>query len=125
MFFFKGNIGSAMMEAFFVGPILTIFHYILNKFIKPIKQKNIRDVYYIYNIRHSERNQLKKFLKKNLIDVDIHYPTPLYKQPCFRGFFKNRFPISDEIHNTTLSLPISVAHKKNDILRVIKILNSY
>jgi dTDP-4-amino-4,6-dideoxygalactose transaminase len=96
-----------------------------NKFIKPIKQKNIKDVYYIYNIRHPERDKLKKFLKKNFIDSDIHYPTPLYKQPCFRGFFKNKFTISDEIHNTTLSLPISVAHKKKDILRVIKILNSF
>jgi hypothetical protein len=36
MFFFKGNVGSTAMEAFFVGAILSIFHYILNKFIKPI-----------------------------------------------------------------------------------------
>jgi dTDP-4-amino-4,6-dideoxygalactose transaminase len=39
--------------------------------------------------------------------------------------FKKKYPISEEIHATTLSLPISYSHKEKDILQVIKVLNRF
>ena len=100
-------------------------NYLKNDFIKPVKEYGFKDVYHIYNIRHIKRDILKKFLEKKNIFTDIHYPIPPYKQKCFKGFFRSNFPISDEIHRTTLSLPISFAHKEKDILRVIEVLNSF
>jgi dTDP-4-amino-4,6-dideoxygalactose transaminase len=99
--------------------------YLKNDFIKPLQQINIKDVYHIYNIRHSKRDKLKKFLLDNNIITDIHYPISPNKQPCFKGLFKSNFPISDEIHRTTLSLPISFAHTENEIYRVTEVLNSF
>ena len=99
--------------------------YLKNDFIKPLQQTNVKDVYHIYNIRHSRRDKLKKFLLDNNIITDIHYPISPNKQPCFKGLFKSNFPISDEIHRTTLSLPISFAHTENDIYRVAEVLNSF
>ena len=37
---------------------------------------------------------------------------------------KGEFPISEEIHRTTLSLPISYFHTKEDVLRVCKVINA-
>ena len=34
-----------------------------------------------------------------------------------QGILKGEFPISEEIHSTTLSLPISFMHTKEDIYR--------
>jgi dTDP-4-amino-4,6-dideoxygalactose transaminase len=99
--------------------------YLKNDFIKPIQQIGFKDVYHIYNIRHRKRDILKKFLLKKNIITDIHYPIPPYKQACFKGFFRSKFPISDEIHKTTLSLPISFAHTEKEIYRVIEVLNSF
>ena len=99
--------------------------YLKNDFIKPLQQINIKDVYHIYNIRHSKRDKLKKFLLDNNIITDIHYPISPNKQPCFKGLFKSNFPISDEIHRTTLSLPISFAHTENEIYRVTEVLNRF
>lgn len=99
--------------------------YLKDDFIKPVKQKGFKDVYHIYNIRHVKRDLLKKILEKKNIFTDIHYPIPPYKQKCFKGFFRSSFPISDEIHRTTLSLPISFAHTEKEIFKVIEVLNSF
>jgi dTDP-4-amino-4,6-dideoxygalactose transaminase len=99
--------------------------YLSNKFIKPVTNKNIYDVFYIYNIRHPKRDYIKKTISRKNIITDIHYPTPPYRQKSLISYFKNQdFSISNEIHKTTLSLPISFSHTTKDIMRVIKELNN-
>ena len=99
--------------------------FLKGDFIKPIKQKNINDVFHIYNIRHNKRDKLKKYLESYNIKTDIHYKTPPHRQKCFKNDFKREYPISDKIHATTLSLPISFSHSEEDILNVIKKINSF
>jgi len=99
--------------------------YLKDDYIKPLQQKGIKDVYYIYNIRHTKRDKIIKFLLEKNIFTDIHYPLPSYKQKCFKKKFNYKFPISDIIHKTTLSLPISFSHTEKDIWRVIESLNNF
>lgn len=99
--------------------------YLKDDFVKPLQQLGVKHVYYIYNIRHSKRDRLRKFLLERNIFTDIHYSTPPYKQPCFKGIFKSKFPISDIIHETTLSLPISFSHTEKEIYKVTEVLNSF
>ncbi|HNW96919.1 MAG TPA: DegT/DnrJ/EryC1/StrS family aminotransferase [Bacteroidales bacterium] len=94
-------------------------------FIKPSIDNNSFDVFHIYNIRHDKRDKLKHFLYKNKIQSEIHYPIPPYKQKALKNFFTEKYPISDEIHNSTLSLPISYFHSEKDILKVIEVLNKF
>ena len=66
------------------------------------------------------------FLLKNGIKTEIHYPVTPSSQSAISHLFKGQlFPISEEIHNTTLSLPISYCHTENDIHHVIEILNKF
>lgn len=97
-----------------------------NQFVKPVIKKDYFDVFYVYNVRCHKRNQLQKFLKKNKILTDIHYPLPPYKQNAIKSLFENQsFPISDEIHETTLSLPISYMHKEKEIEKVCDMANQF
>lgn len=96
-----------------------------NKFIKPTMNKYEKHVFHIYNIRHPQRDKIRNYLKKNNIQTEIHYPIAPYKQKVFQNVFKQNFPISNEIHNTTLSLPISFSHSKRDVLKVINVLNKF
>ncbi len=96
-----------------------------NDFIKPFLDKDYYDVYHVFNIRHFRRNQLKEFLLNHNIKTEIHYPIAPHKQKAMNGIIDGEYPISEEIHNTTLSLPISYFHTKEDIYRVIEILNSF
>ena len=63
-------------------------------------------VYHMYTIHTKSRDQLQKFLKKKGISTGIHYPIPIHKQPVYKKFNKNKLPITEEIANTTLSIPM-------------------
>lgn len=41
------------------------------------------------------------------------------------GILKGEYPLSEEIHKTTLSLPLSYGHTEKDVCRVIEILNKF
>jgi dTDP-4-amino-4,6-dideoxygalactose transaminase len=97
-----------------------------DKFIKPIIDKNYYHVYHIYNIRHNERNRLKAYLEKNGIKTEIHYPVAPNRQQAMSGILDGQeTPIAQEIHSTTLSLPLSFCHSESEILSVCKVLKSF
>ncbi len=97
-----------------------------NDFIKPVADSDYIDVFHIYNVRHPKRNELKEYLLKNEIKTDIHYPVPPHQQKAMVGVLtKQHFPISEEIHATTLSLPISYCHSESDVQRVIEVMNKF
>lgn len=95
-------------------------------FIKPAVHDDYYDVYHIYNIRHERRDDLKNYLLNNGIKTDIHYPVPPHKQKAMQSILtENNFPISEKIHSTTLSLPISFGHTKKQIEQVIEVMNNF
>lgn len=102
------------------------FRELKDDFIKPAVNSNHYDVYHIFNIRHKRRDNLKSFLLKNEIHTEIHYPIPPHHQVALKEIFGDRtFPVSEEIHATTLSLPISFIHSENDILRITEVMNKF
>jgi dTDP-4-amino-4,6-dideoxygalactose transaminase len=83
-------------------------------------------VYHIFNIRHPKRDALRDYLLKHDIKTEIHYPLAPNKQTAMIGILDNQpTPIAEEIHQTTLSLPISFYHTKEDVLRVIEVMNTF
>jgi dTDP-4-amino-4,6-dideoxygalactose transaminase len=96
-----------------------------NRFIKPVLDDDSYDVYHIFNIRHQDRDDLKKYLLKKDIKTEIHYPLPPHQQKSMHNIIEGEYPISEEIHNTTLSLPISYFHTKEDVLTVCEVMNNW
>ena len=94
-------------------------------YIKPEIQENHFDVYHIFNVRHPKRDDLKNYLLKNGIKTEIHYPIPPHKQTATKALFQGTYPISEEIHSTTLSLPISFFHAETDIFRIVETMNKF
>lgn len=105
---------------------LLYFNNLKTDFILPVIDEDYYDVYHIFNIRHEKRDELKEYLLKNEIKTEIHYPVPPHKQKAMQGIIeKQSFPISEEIHKTTLSLPCSFGHTEDEIYKVIEILNKF
>lgn len=104
-----------------------LYHtHLKDDFIKPQVHPDFFDVYHIYNIRHPKRDQLKQYLLENGIGTEIHYPIPPHQQKAYQEFFKGEiYPIAEEIHQSTLSLPISFAHTPQDIEKVIEVMNRF
>jgi dTDP-4-amino-4,6-dideoxygalactose transaminase len=94
-----------------------------DKFIKPKKSFNFNNIYHIYPIRYKNRDKLISFLAKNNIQASCHYPTPPHLQSPLKKFFVKKYPISEKIHKTVLSLPISYSHSEKDVKHICKIIN--
>jgi dTDP-4-amino-4,6-dideoxygalactose transaminase len=99
--------------------------YLNDNYIKPVMDPDYLDVYHIYNIRHPERDKLREYLLKKEIKTDIHYPVSPHKQEAMKGIITEDFPISEEIHKSTLSLPVSYSHTEEDIYRVVEVLHKF
>lgn len=99
---------------------------VTDKFIKPYHSESFYDVFHIYNIRHPKREKLRSFLEEKGIRTEIHYPVPPHKQVAMKGIIENSsYPLSEEIHATTLSLPISYFHSIEDVQNVADAVNSF
>jgi len=97
-----------------------------DQFILPVVHPDYFDVYHIFNIRHPKRDALKEYLLKLGIGTEIHYPVAPNKQKAMAYLLGTQhFPISEEIHSTTLSLPCSSCHTEADISMVIDALNAF
>jgi dTDP-4-amino-4,6-dideoxygalactose transaminase len=96
-------------------------------YVKPVVNPDYYDVYHIFNIRHPRRNDLQQYLLKHNIKTEIHYPVSPIRQKALEGIIEKTVmtPVAEEIHNTTLSLPISYFHSEEDITRIIEILNRF
>ncbi len=101
-------------------------NHLSENFVKPVIEEDFYDVYHIYNVRHPKRDQLKAYLQTNGVKTEIHYPIPPARQEAMKGILDDQStPIADEIHHTTLSLPISYYHSVQDVEQVIEIMNSF
>lgn len=95
-------------------------------FIMPQVHPDYFDVYHIFNIRHPKRDALKEYLLKHDIKTEIHYPVAPNKQKAMKGILDHQStPIAEEIHQTTLSLPISYFHAKETIQQVVDVMNAF
>ena len=107
--------------------LAAIYHVQLKQdFIKPVVHSDYYDVYHIYNVRHPKRDALREYLEKNNVRTEVHYPVPPHQQNALRPYFEGvRFPLTEEIHATTLSLPISFMHTPEEINHVVEIMNAF
>lgn len=96
-----------------------------DEFIKPIVDDESYDVYHIFNIRHERRDDIRAYLQTHGIKTEIHYPIAPHRQEAMVNVLNGDYPISDEIHSTTLSLPISYSHSDEDIAYVAEKLNGW
>ncbi len=107
---------------------LATFYYknILNQSVKlPIQLPDENNVYHIFPVFSSKRNELQQYLTTNGVQTLIHYPIPPHKQECYKKWENISLPITERIHNEELSLPISPVITPDDIKRVAKLINDF
>ncbi|MCP9767712.1 DegT/DnrJ/EryC1/StrS family aminotransferase [Lacihabitans sp. LS3-19] len=107
---------------------------IARKYLNEIKNPRIilppndninEDAWHLFVIRCKNRKSLAQYLEKMQIGYEIHYPIPPHKQKAFSGFGDFELPITEEIHETILSLPLNPSLNQNEIDYIIKILNEF
>jgi dTDP-4-amino-4,6-dideoxygalactose transaminase len=96
-----------------------------NKIILPIVNEQESHVWHLFVIRSNKRDDLQKYLLKNDIQTVIHYPIPPHKQAAYKELNNMCLPITEQIHNEVLSLPISSGISHFDIELIINTINKY
>jgi dTDP-3-amino-2,3,6-trideoxy-4-keto-D-glucose/dTDP-3-amino-3,4,6-trideoxy-alpha-D-glucose/dTDP-2,6-dideoxy-D-kanosamine transaminase len=95
--------------------------------IVPNRKKYLKEVFHLYHIRFKQKTIRDKILKdliKNKIDAKIHYPTSMHLQPAAKiyGYKKGDFPISENLSQTSISLPVHEFINKKDLFKISKII---
>lgn len=95
------------------------------KIILPKVYDENAHVWHIFAVRTQRRDEFQKYLTDNGIQTIIHYPTPPHKQEAYKEWNELSYPITEEIHNTVLSLPISPVITDEEAARVVEVINEY
>lgn len=96
-----------------------------SKIILPDTYDEKSHVWHIFAVRTQNRDEFQKYLTEKGIQTIIHYPTPPHKQGAYKEWNNLSFPITEEIHNTILSLPISPVMTDSEIEKVVEVVNEY
>lgn len=96
-----------------------------SKLILPDTYDEKSHVWHIFAVRTQNRDEFQKYLTEKGIQTIIHYPTPPHKQGAYKEWNNLSFPITEEIHNTILSLPISPVMTDSEIEKVVEVVNEY
>lgn len=82
-------------------------------------------VWHLFVIKTSKREQLQKHLQEQCIETLIHYPIPAHMQQAYREYNSLFLPVTNEIHQQVLSLPIGTTMSNIDVMRVITATNGF
>ncbi|WP_299780172.1 DegT/DnrJ/EryC1/StrS aminotransferase family protein [uncultured Formosa sp.] len=96
-----------------------------NKIILPLYTGLASHVFHLFVVRVAQRDHFMSYTKKHLIETLNHYPVPPHKQEALIDFNHLKLPITEQIHNTIVSLPISPVMESHDVDYLINVLNAY
>ena len=95
------------------------------KIILPKTYDENAHVWHVFTLRCEKRDELCKYLNDNGIQTNIHYPTPPHKQGAYQEWNNQSFPITEEIHRTIMSIPISPVLTDEEVKKIVKVINDW
>ncbi len=87
-----------------------------------------KHTWYQFVVRVTDQDGFRNFLKQRDVATDIAWKTPPYLQPCMVekfGYRRGDFPITEDICNTIVSLPMMDFMEEDEISKVIQEVNAY
>lgn len=82
-------------------------------------------VFHLYVVRTQHREALQKHLGEQGIQTLIHYPIAPHKQPAYKMWKDQSYPITEAHHQEVLSLPMGPTLSSIEYERVIAAINEF
>lgn len=96
-----------------------------DKIALPFHDDSKNHVFHLFVIRVQNRTKLQNYLMENGIQTQIHYPIPPHKQKALEHLQHLSFPITEQIHDEALSLPMSPVMTDDEVDFVINVVNQF
>ncbi len=93
--------------------------------ILPCSGNSDDDAWHLFVVRTKDRNRFRDYLAQNKIGSDIHYPVPPHQQLAYKEWNNCSFPISEQIHQEILSIPLNTTLSEEEVSYIIEKINSY
>ncbi|MBR6936261.1 MAG: DegT/DnrJ/EryC1/StrS family aminotransferase [Prevotella sp.] len=91
----------------------------------PRRLADANNVYHIFPVFCDKRDRLQQYLMEKGIQTQIHYPIPPHRQHCYAEWNGLHLPITEKIHQTELSLPISPVLSLEEARSVVRAVNEF
>lgn len=96
-----------------------------NPYITLPNQAGDAHVWHVFVVRCEQRDALQEHLANHGIQTLIHYPIPPHKQQAYKEWNDLSYPVSEQIHDQVLSLPMGPTLSLNEVASIVNICNSF
>ena len=83
------------------------------------------NAFHLFPILAENRDELQKFLLDNGVQTIIHYPIPPHKQECYSAWNSLSLPVTEQIADQELSLPIGPVISIDEAKLVVELVNKW
>ncbi len=83
------------------------------------------NAFHLFPILAENRDELQKFLLDNGVQTIIHYPIPPHKQECYCAWNSLSLPVTEQIADQELSLPIGPVISIDEAKLVVELVNKW
>lgn len=83
------------------------------------------NAFHLFPILAENRDELQKFLLDNGVQTIIHYPIPPHKQECYSAWNSLSLPVTEQIADQELSLPIGPVISFDEAKLVVELVNKW
>jgi dTDP-4-amino-4,6-dideoxygalactose transaminase len=113
---------------------ISIRRKIANKYLEGISNSNLKlpfvknqesHVWHLFVVVVKNRSIFQNYMTEMGIQTLIHYPVPPHKQLAFNEFSNLNFPITEQIHDNIVSLPMDFTLNEDQIEYIINTCNKY
>lgn len=93
----------------------------------PDRLPDEQNAYHLFPIlvKDGKRDALHDYLEKHGVGTVIHYPIPPHKQACYQDWNALSFPITEQIAEEELSLPIGPTITDAEVGAIVGLLNKW
>ena len=78
---------------------------------------------YVVRVKNANRDRFRKMLQDTGVETDVHYPTPIHLQPCYKFLSRSDLPVAERLAGEVVSLPIGDHLTAEEIGEISKIIN--
>ncbi len=91
----------------------------------PGMDKCANSVQHIFPVLCKRRDELQQHLIDCGVQTMIHYPVPPHLQLCYADYARLQLPVTEQIHQQELSIPLHPALQPHEIDTIVDALNSF
>jgi len=93
----------------------------------PVPTPRGTHVYHLYIVRTGRREKLREHLGKEGIQTMVHYPVPPHLQKAYAGlgYRRGSLPVSEQLADEVVSLPLWPGMKEEEVARVWKAVRGF